>query len=367
MNISLYNLSKAQTTVLKGISMIIIVLHNFIHATNVIGENEFDFNPDRIIRFLVAIKHNAFMLINGSLSYLGIFALEIFIFASAYGLVKQFLKNKPSSYWKYLLPKIIKIYGLIICGLICYALFLFPIGETNFDAFMNIAQSVLLLYNNFSSNTLFSVPHAGPWWYFSFIVQLYILFPLLFFFLDKYKKRGFLCMLIFSYVLIYVLSPIAEQHNFPIYANFIGHLPEFIIGMGFAFFKEFRINYKIIVPILILFILSNFFEFAFPFSFACATVLLFYFLYPIYNKTDISKPVYKALFFVGNISMFMFILNALFRAYLGDYAFGKDQYIIFLWALIHLSCTMFVSYIVSIIYNKTFTKPLNKLIKFVSS
>lgn len=365
MNISLYNLSKAQTTILKGLAMIMIVLHNFIHATNFITENEFDFNPERIIRLFVSIKNSIWMLINGPLSLWGFLGIELFIFISGYGLAKQFIKKKPSSYFKYLLPKLIKIYSLIIIGLLFYGLLLLPIGEINMTNYVHAIKSYLFLYTNFSTETLFSVRLIGPWWYFSFVIQLYIIFPLLYYFIDKYKEKGLFGLLLFSYILIYALSPIAEQHKFPIYANFIGHLPELLIGMGFAYFKEFRINYKIIIPVFIIFTLSHFFEAIFPLSFACATILLLFMFYPFYKET--TKTKHKILLFIGQISMFMFVINGPLRICFTNYAFGNDQLNILIWAIMHLGLTILVAYLLSIVYDKLFTKPLNKLIKFVSS
>ncbi|WP_108823305.1 acyltransferase family protein [Dysgonomonas sp. Marseille-P4361] len=367
MNISLYSLSKQQTTILKGLAIIMIVLHNIIHKTNHISENEFDFDPERILRLFVSFKHSLWFLINGTLTLWGFFGIQLFIFISGFGLVKQFMNKKPTSYWKYLLPKVIKIYSLILIGLVFYALLLFPIGETTLLNYIHTIKSYLLLSKNFSTHTLFITPHAGPWWYFSFIIQLYIIFPVLYYFLNKYKEKGFMGMLIISYILIYTLTPIAKQHDFPIYANFIGHLPDFIIGMVIAFFKEFRINYKVIIPTLIIFILSNFYEFAFPLSFASATILLLVIFYPFYKETKTITAPHKALLFIGQISMFMFVINGPLRPYFDDYIYGVSQFRILLVALIHLGLTILLSYITSIIYEKFLTKPLNKLIKFVSS
>lgn len=361
MNISLYNLSKEQTTILKGVGILVIVLHNFIHITNHIGENEFDFNPERIMWLLAAIKHNYLMIINGSLSYFGFLGIEIFIFISGYGLVKQFLLKRPASYRKYIIPKLVKIYGLIFVGIVFFAILLFPIHETSVKEFISVIKSVFLLYNNFSFDTLFRYAHIIPWWFFSFIVQLYIIFPLLFHVFEKYKEKGFIGLLILSYLLIYGLQPIADYYNFPIYANFIGHLPEFLIGMGFAFFKEFRLNYKIILGCFCIFILSNFLEVVFPLLFASATILILFLCYPIYNKP--SMLIKKPLLFIGGISMFMFVINSLLRVYFIDLVFGINQLNILLWTIVHLCLTILISYIISVVYNRLINPQLNRLTK----
>lgn len=363
MNISLYNLSKNQITILKGLGMIVIVLHNFIHWTNPIRENEFQFDPARIFTFYLAIKNEFLMIINGTISYFGIFALQIFIFASAYGLSKQFMAKKPASYWKYIAPRLIKIYALIGFGLICYFLLLYPIGALTFKKFLNFAFSSVFLLNNFSYDTIFHYPYIGPWWYFILIIQLYLLFPLLYSIIDKYKKKGFFISLLISYILIYVLYPVTESHNIPLFGNFIGHLPEFIFGIGMAMFKEFRLDLKVIIIILVLFILSSFHAVFFPLSFLCATILILFFCYPIYNSS--SPIIQKPLLFIGGISMFMFILNGPLRAYLIGYAAYKPALEALGWGMLQLCITIILSYFASLIYKKTVSPLQDKLINAV--
>ncbi|MBK5720224.1 acyltransferase [Dysgonomonas sp. Marseille-P4677] len=363
MKISLYNLSKNQITLAKGLGMLAIVLHNFFHWTNSIGENEFVFKSSHIQGLIDTVANDPLSLINACFTYFGHFGVQIFIFASGYGLVKQFMKREPSSYMVYILPKIIKIYGLILFGLACYFLLLYRINVISVDLYLEFVKSSLLLCNNFSFDTLFFYPYAGPWWYFGFIIQLYLIFPILYYLLDKYKEKGFFILIGFSYLLIYGLYPIFNTLNIPLFANFIGHLPEFILAMGFAMFKEFRLDYKIVLPALLLFVLSNFSQYFFPFSFASATVLILYVCYPIYNNS--SKIIQKSLFFIGSISMFMFLINGPLRAYTIRYVYGKDQPDVLLLALEHLLLTIVISFAMSLFYNKLIEPMLDKLTRSI--
>ncbi len=364
MKISIYDLSRNQITILKGLGMIIIVLHNFLHWTNKIGENEFSFDPGRIFRFIDAVIHyDAWLIIGGSFSFWGFLCIEVFIFASAYGLTKQFLKKKPASYKSYILPKLIKIYGLIIIGLVCYFMLMYRFNPATTDRFPEFVISSLLLYNNFSFDIIFSYPYIGPWWYFSFIIQLYLIFPLLYFIIDKYKKRGLYIMFAVSCILIYALLPVCNKLNIPLFANFIGHLPEFILAIGFAMYKDWYIDYKTVLPALCIFILSWFSEYFFPLSFVSATILIIYFCHPIYNCS--WKIIQKPLLFVGGISMFMFLINGPLRAYSLRYMYGKEQPEILLLTLIHLLTTIVISFVISIFYNNMISPHLNRLIKKV--
>lgn len=177
--------------------------------------------------------------------------------------------------------------------------------------------------------------------------------------MNKYKEKGLFLMLGLSYLLIYGLFPIFNALNIPLLASFIGHLPEFILAMGFAMFKDFRLDYKVVLPALLLFILSNFSEYFFPFSFLSATIFIFYICYPIYNSP--SKIIQKPLLFVGGISMFMFLINGPLRAYTIRYIYGKEQPDILLLALGHLLLTIAIAFAMSLFYNKLIAPLLNKL------
>lgn len=344
--------------------MLCIVLHNFFHWANTIGENEFTFENEHIYTLLIHLKNDPGGFINYFFTYFGHFGVQIFIFASGYGLAKQFMNNKPSGYGRYITPKLLKIYVLMVFGLMCYFAILYPFGRINTDIFFSFASSTLLLYNNFSYDTILYYPHSGTWWYFSLIIQLYLIFPLLYNLLNKYKMKGFYISLVGSVILIYVLLPLTESFNFPIFGNFVGHLPEFILGIGLAMFKDIRLKYKTVLPAaLIVFILSNFYQYIHPLSFLSATVLIMILLYPLCDK--LPKLIEKPIYFIGTISMFMFVINSMVRAYTSIYIYGKSQLYIFVLALIHLSIVIFISYIACIIYKITFSPLLNKAIKAI--
>lgn len=361
MTISLHKLTQNDTAILKGIGILLIVMHNFLHWTNDIGENEMVFDNNRIFLLIESVLDDPFMIINGFFTYFGFFGIEIFIFISGYGLAKQFMRNKPASYFRYIVPRLIKIYGLLLFGLISYFNIMYPIGAIPIEDYLSLFISSCLLYNNFTFDTIFLYPMAGPFWYFSFIIQLYIIFPILYYVIDKYKEKGMFGMIIISYIIIYILLYFENSLKFPVFGNFIGHLPEFILAMGFAMFKQFRLNYKIILPVAVLFILSNFYATFFPFSFISATILMLYFLYPLFKvPAKITKPI----IFIGGISMIIFILNPPLRIWTRGYTYGQSSEIIFLISLIHLSLVLLVSYLTSIIYNKLYSPILNKIINY---
>lgn len=361
MNISLYKLSKDQTNIIKGVAMVCLVLHNFLHLTNDIGENELDFNPDRIFVLFDAIKNVRTMIFNGSFSYFGFYALELFLFLSGFGLTKQYFKHKSQnkSYLSYLFPRLIKLYSLLIFGIILLFFSYLCFKDVNLKMFLDLTVSTLLMYNNFSYDRIFM--YIGPWWYFGLTIQLYLIFPLLYKILDKFKEKGFVIVLLVSYFLIFILSPITYKLGIPIFGNFLGHVPEFVLGISFAMYPRFNLNGKIVLSAFVVFVLSCFFKYFYPFTFLSATVLLLAITYPLINPR-LNPLLKKALISLGSISMFMFLINGPLRdVTLPFFGYGHPLKILF-GSLVHLVFVIIVSYIISFIYNKTMNPFVAKLL-----
>src|SRR5260221_10559693 len=84
----LSDLNKRDTTVLKGLAITAIVLHNFFHLVSPVHPNEFAFDAARFRLFLDIVKHPSLML-QAFFSFFGHYGVQIFIFLSAYGLAKS--------------------------------------------------------------------------------------------------------------------------------------------------------------------------------------------------------------------------------------------------------------------------------------
>ena len=145
----------------------------------------------------------------------------------------------------------------------------------------------------------------------------------------------------------------SPQTAFPVFANAPGHLPEFILGICFAFFPRLKVNYKAVIPAAILFAGGCFFEQLYPFVFLSATIFLLAILKPLLrlSKEGIAT---KALIWIGQISMIMFVTNGIIRektlkwAYRSDYSSSQ----LLADAFLHLALVIIVSYIIYLIYRE---------------
>lgn len=302
------------TNYFKGIAILLIVLHNYLHwQVGFSIENESDFTANNAQIFLENLYPvqwpNFFVSI---FSFLGHYGVQLFVFFSAYGLSIQFIKNENSrlNYFKYLKTRLKKLYVLLIFGFIVYHIF-FYIGFGEVYSLKKTAVKSILLSSSISN---FYKPWtynmlSGPFWFFGLMVQLYVAFPFLFKILKKYKLALILAT---TYVLITVLYyTVDKQTNFNILPSLIGHLPEVFLGIYFAQNKLKKPSAIVFISSLVVFSLSQVYEFLFPFSFLAFTLVLLYIFENLYIVLGSSwKKIFVS---IGKISMIIFVTNGIFR------------------------------------------------------
>lgn len=321
-----YTISKDETSLIKGFAILLITLHNYFHWISPSpGENEFDFNPDRIFNLFHDIADFPTECINILFSYFGHFGVQLFIFISGYGLTLSFIKN-PRSWGGFLVNRLKKIYPLILTGIV----FLFIFDLLAYQEFITNITWKELAYKCLFIHTL--LPESGlrvigPWWFFGLIVQLYILFPFLFRLLKKNPTIWFCILCILAYGAVFVSQYFFQDlKDTPFLENAPGHMPEFCLGIWFALKKGATIP-NILFPLaLIVFILGNFFHIAYPFTFLSVT-LLFIVIHPYIlkyitnksndNNTQIIQYQYGVfpsfVSKIGNLSMLIFVIHAPIR------------------------------------------------------
>ena len=293
-----FSLSKQNTLFLKGISILCIMAHNFFHfIPPVTSQNELFFNADIALNFLFTFTLGDAL--NSIFSLFGFYWTFLFVFLSGYGLVKSYKKNK-GNFISFTLPRIAKIYMIfIISALFCVFYFL---GQINY---LNVLK-VLSLTSNFSEKNLFLI--CGPWWFFSLIIQLYIIFiPL-----TKFIKKNIWNIL---YIFIIAFSVAAyflyiHKNTTLFYANFLGHLPEFSFGIFLATYEKKlpilgnrKFNCIVFLLAISIVILAQFYSFFFIFSFLSSVILNLSFFQIVGYRNN------RFLLFTGSISPFLFGLH----------------------------------------------------------
>ena len=298
-------LTPVQTLFLKGFAILCIMSHNFFHwVPPVTYENEMHFYPMYFSRFLQDFTWPD--AINCLFSFWGFYGVYLFIFLSGYGLTKSFTHHHTERNIRFIGRHIAKIYLLFLCSA---ALYLFIVPKVNYRAVLH----VLSLTTNLSPETLFLV--CGPWWFFSLIIQLYLLFLFLYKFIQKDISN--IVLICFSYLLIALYWMKYCGTGIGLYSNAIGHIPEFSLGIFVAIYEKrltFLVNktFSAIVFLLslIVLIIAQLSQYVFIFSFT-ASVALFLCGYRLIGQTTSHF-----LIFTGKLSPYLFGFNGfLYRGY----------------------------------------------------
>ena len=307
----IYSISKDDTNLIKGFAIFCIVFHNFFHwLPPMPGENEFGFSANRIFTFFSQIASNPAEIINILFSYLGHFGVQLFIFISGYGLALSMMKRS-RSWGIFVLERLKKIYPLLLTGLIFlfFSNILFK-GELLSDTIWRELKKKLLFVHILYPNSGLEV--NGPWWFFGLIVQLYILFPLIFRCIQKWNLAALGIIAIVSYTWIFISQYFAQSlWEVPLMENAPGHIVEFSFGIWFALNKDKKLSWIFFVIAVALFCLGNFHKCFYPFTFISIVVI---FIFVFRKITSISLPLIGKFFgWLGSISMVLFATHSLFR------------------------------------------------------
>lgn len=344
----LLQLTKDDTNYLKAIAIILIVLHNYLHFIPPhFGENEMYFSAKVIWGVIQKVSNDFTLLPKLILSSFGHFGVQTFIFLSGYGLAKSFASNPTQRIVTFTLKHIYKVYFLLFVGL-CFL----RVGR--YIGLSKVSTSTLLefgfkrasLLSNFSIDTLFEL--AGPWWFIGFIVQMYLLFPWLFKLFKRFGGKALFGIFLVTYVILLSTGPLVGEIKFPMYGNFIGHLPEFSFGIFMAIYPQTKITIPVCVSAFIVFILGNFYAELFPFTFLAFTV----FSVPLFCLASRSSPkiLKQSFMYIGYLSAYMFIINGPMRKYFIELGKGSSsQAELFLLAFTHLFCVILAAFIISMI------------------
>jgi len=323
-------LSKTDANMYKGLAILMIVLHNFMHLFPKPKEMEFGFQYDYFLNFLeLASQPENF--IQATLSFLGHFGVQVFVFLSAYGLTKRYPTNK-FRYWPYMGKRFITIYPSFLLAITLYAVvadqfesgLLGPLKHL-YWSFGALILKITLLSNFVAGQEFYFV---GPWWFISFIFQFYFIFPLLLHLHSRWPKMGLLLISILS--IVFTAAVDGEIANVNLYFTVIAHLPEFCLGIYLAKHDEAGLKIPVVVLLiaLVTYILGNIFE-AFWYlnhiSFLILLLAMFSFIMPIANANKGSR---KLLMFFGAISMPLFLVNGFLRKPFITWAISHDNWLL---------------------------------------
>jgi peptidoglycan/LPS O-acetylase OafA/YrhL len=309
-------ISLAESDFLKGIGISLIFLHNFMHWSGGTGiENEMQFDPNNFAVFSGNYLNSIADFFIYGFSLFGHFGVQLFIFISAYGLTVKYrdLKLTLPNYITSVLPRFVNVVLLFCLGVFLtkIILLLYTDFHHSVQYFLYVFAITVTTYKSFFKPLMYE--YMGPYWYFSLAIQIYILHPFLlrlFNFRNTGKAKLFGIYVVVGYLVIIPLYYYSKSTSLSVFSNIIGHLPEIFLAiyLGVNKIKVNKYLFILLIPILIL---SQIYEWLFPFSFLTASLLLLSLanlLYGIFPRV-LLKCVQK----IGEISMVIFILNGPLR------------------------------------------------------
>jgi len=319
--IQIDSFSRAQTEIMKGVGILIIVLHNFFHnLTPRISENQFSFNPEKFSKFYLTIADSPLEIIRATLSYFGHYGVQIFIFFSAYGLTRKYL-NQCIETKSFLKKRAGKIY---LSFLLCVAVYIFlGIAKETFITNEQVLywDSLLwktLLISSFIPNQ--AMMPVGPWWFIPFIFQVYLFFPLL---LNLFKKYGAIFLIITSIASVMAelfLNTYLQKTGMNMNYMIFGHLPVLCAGIYFAAHKQIRLGYGVLAISLTLFILGNYDSSIWVLGDLTFTILALGLSIFVINNISVNTYLAIPLVFYGSLSFHLFMVNGFLRSAFHNFA-----------------------------------------------
>ena len=346
------SLSIEDSNIIKGVGILLIAFHNYFHWHDPSArENEFEFSVNGIHNLLGGIANQPLESINFLSSFWGHFGVQLFIFISGYGLMRAY-QNKEISWGPFISKRINKLWPTFF-----FALFLFYTLVRVFYYGSGLEPFILEAYllkitflSNFIPSETFSF--SGPWWFYSMIVQLYLVFPLLLKLQKKFGNKALIGISILSYIILLVLNPWFTTNYISLYFFFLGNLPVFSFGILLATKPSFTYNHLYGFGALFVFGLGNYFLNFWYFSHLTATILMLAVIYYTLLKGKRQSFIYKTILFYGEISMYLFAIHGFLRGPFLDLAEKTDNAILtILWSILFILFATLVALVLKWVVN----------------
>lgn len=318
--------SLADSTAMKAVAMFMIVAHNFLHNVQPkSSENEFFFNA--AAGFWQMLGISASMpgeTLHAFLAFFGHYGVQIFVVLSGYGLARKMLSTagaelslSPADIPARSLMKtaagvsgsqIVKMFKLIsVAAPVAYLYQVLVLGHDPITLLAEFGRFITF------SNNLHPAPgviwdFVSVWWFFALIMQLYLLFPLLF--AGLVRHRTLTLSAVFAALGIagaFYDGAWAAEHHLLLFATPLSHASVFSVGILLALGHGIR--RPMFEVLLCVFFFAEFVPLFFPVSFVALALLLLY----GYDRWGRSLTRMRTVMRFGAMSMFVFVLHGFLR------------------------------------------------------
>jgi len=303
-------LDQNDTLALKGAAILAIAFHNYFHLLSSAHENEFDCSGARFAEFLSTLQ-DPHQSVQAAFSYLGHFGVQVFIFLSAYGLASRHWRTPAGP--GFLRERLSKIYPAFLAVVITWAVLTGAADGPFGSLAVLMANSKSLVLTLLGVSNVWpglSFPPVGPWWFIPFIVQWYLLWPLVRRITDRFGARGVMTIAAAGVFLMATLGGLLHQQGINLMKTPLGHMPELCLGIMAARFEAKLDRTRIILMAGGIFIAANLCPSLWLLGFPCATIVMVGSYIKVKGLLRRARPV---LAHVGTSSMALFLVNGFVR------------------------------------------------------
>lgn len=290
---------------MKGLAILAISLHNFFHFVSPAQQNEFAFNPARFPLFLATVRHPA-LAIQAVFSFFGHFGVQIFIFLSAYGLARCHWESR-ASWAGFMKERIRKLYPAFALVVIPW----FVVVALNVRAqaaIFEVGFNLMYLFLGLPPILGHGVPPVAPWWFISFIVQFYALWPFLRGITKRFAWPGLLVLSASCLVVCQLANPVLARYSTNLFLTPIGRMPVICFGI-FAARYGVRVGAPLALAGLAVLLLGSQYGPLWSFTFLGALLVALW----LYLQARGVLRRFPVLVRMGEYSLYVFLVNAIVR------------------------------------------------------
>lgn len=302
-----YLLSLNGTYVLKGVAIMAIILHNFCHwLPDAVIENQHVFHLERNCDLIELLQQGGPNLFLNLVSHYGHYGVPVFVFLSGYGLVRKYEEmQSPVTFWGFMKKHISKLWLLLLPVFIPHFLFLVIKEPGYFEEHIIDFGLMTGFAGNLNPN---SHIFQGPWWFFSLIVQLYVIYYV---FVYRHSLRPVVILTIGCMIaqIIAIINGGSLDDLEYLRFNFVGSMLPFTLGIAVARKNYFPTN-NVSMVAFVLFILCCFNIYSWLLTFGLITIAVL----PLVKLIRTDGRIYKILRWTGMISAFIFVSHPIIRS-----------------------------------------------------
>ncbi len=313
------DVSRERSLIMRGFAIMFIALHNYCHLmTFVVRENESTFSDRQVENFFTQATTWSKEWIYNYFSFLGWYGVPVFMFLTAYGLVRKYEcdTSRPLSRGTFIYDNWLKLLALLLPGVLYYVasyLFLCVLHNSTPDGFYIFEEFFLLTFlNDALYPWIDTIP--GVYWYFGLTLEFYLLYA---FAIYRRNPYWLVWMTIASVALQLAVLPAEWNNNSQMYLiwvrqNVTGWMLPFAFGILFARSKDISrpLLMLVIVAAVALFFPTMSHPMLWQLSLLCAVVTALAVAWVSY-KIPYWRDVWM---WIGRLSPFIFVAHPIVRS-----------------------------------------------------